>query len=449
MVFLDANKAEYKRYIELILEHDLLSNSGVIVCDNVLYNGYPYTHSHFDAQPARRHFGDAVREFNQWVCDHPSLEQVVLPVRDGVSIIRKRFVPAPRVSLATPTADLSVTVVCCGAPTRGMGWYHAKQVLDGRVTGAKLVNVVEPFFLGSGKSNPLAKEFDAWAKGLPSVNFHASISDVVMSSGPQLVIICGRTADNPRLFKEAVNKGFSHIYLEKPGAESVVELEAMEALAKEKGVSVLMGFNRNFSKYVRLAHEFMGKKDASLTLLRNDCFNSEESLDECFERNAEGMMKNMMCHELMVLITYYSLKVDSIEKVVPDKSYTVKQTRRGKQDFSRVGFTLKLKSGQEFTLIGDRQGGEHAEATVTLSGQKFTAMRPDPEILATSKSLEAECPGCMPYFYLQDGEYIALKQQVVSHILSGASGMPEGVASVSHAIECLKLCDFITDALNA
>jgi predicted dehydrogenase len=237
--------------------------------------------------------------------------------------------------------------------------------------------------------------------------------------------------------------------LEKPGATTTAELQAMEALAKEKNVSVFMGFNRNFSKYVRLAHDFMGTKDASLTLLRNDCFNSEESLDECFERNAEGMMKNMMCHELMVLIAYYGLKVDSIQKVVPDKSYTVKQTRRGFQDFTRVGFTLILKSGQEFTLRGDRQGGEHAEATVSLSGQKFTAMRPDPEILATSKTLEEACPGCMPYFYLQDGEYIDLKQQVVTHVLNGETGSPEGVASISHAIECLKLCDFITEALNA
>jgi len=315
--------------------------------------------------------------------------------------------------------------------------------------GCKARECHRAFFLGAGKGNPLAKEFGTWADGLPAVNFHASIADVSMSSGPQLVIICGRTGDNPRFFKEAVSKGFSHIYLEKPGAESVVELEAMEALAKEKGVSVFMGFNRNFSKYVRLAHEFMDKKDASLTLLRNDCFNSEDSLDECFERNAEGMMKNMMCHELMVLITYYALKVDSIQRVVPDKSYTVKQTRKGHQDFSRVGFTLVLKSGQEFKLVGDRQGGEHAETTVSLSGQKFTAVRPDPEILATSKRLEEECPGCMPYFYLQDGEYIALKQQVVSHIVSRSSGMPEGVASISHAIECLKVCDFVTEALNA
>merc|ERR1719230_482880 len=90
MVFVDANKAEYKNYVELILEHKLLSARGVIICDNVLYNGYPYTHSHFDAQAARRHFGDAIREFNQWVADHPLLEQVVLPVRDGISILRQR-----------------------------------------------------------------------------------------------------------------------------------------------------------------------------------------------------------------------------------------------------------------------------------------------------------------------------------------------------------------------
>jgi 3-dehydroquinate synthase len=90
MVFVDANKAEYKAYVELILEHKLLSQSGVIICDNVLYNGYPYVHSHFDSQPARRGFGNEIKEFNQWICDHASLEQVILPVRDGISIIRQR-----------------------------------------------------------------------------------------------------------------------------------------------------------------------------------------------------------------------------------------------------------------------------------------------------------------------------------------------------------------------
>eukprot|EP00747_Dinoflagellata_sp_TGD_P089590 gnl/TRDRNA2_/TRDRNA2_164378_c0_seq3.p1 gnl/TRDRNA2_/TRDRNA2_164378_c0~~gnl/TRDRNA2_/TRDRNA2_164378_c0_seq3.p1 ORF type:complete len:318 (+),score=49.80 gnl/TRDRNA2_/TRDRNA2_164378_c0_seq3:37-990(+) len=90
MVFIDANKAEYKDYVKQILAQDLLTPDGIIVCDNVLYNGYPYVDSHFDAQPARRGFGDAIREFNQWVYDQPNLEQVVLPIRDGVSFIRRR-----------------------------------------------------------------------------------------------------------------------------------------------------------------------------------------------------------------------------------------------------------------------------------------------------------------------------------------------------------------------
>merc|ERR1719408_1154093 len=93
MVFFDANKAEYKDYVQKILSENLLAPDGMIVCDNILYNGYPYVDSHFDSQPARRAFGDAIREFNQWVYDQPELEQIVLPIRDGVSLIRRRQFP--------------------------------------------------------------------------------------------------------------------------------------------------------------------------------------------------------------------------------------------------------------------------------------------------------------------------------------------------------------------
>jgi caffeoyl-CoA O-methyltransferase len=102
MVFVDANKSEYKRYVEVMLERDLIAPGGTIICDNVLYNGYPYLSSHFDAQPARRNFGNDIKEFNSWVCQHPELEQVVLPIRDGVSILRKKsafsFSPEPRIA---------------------------------------------------------------------------------------------------------------------------------------------------------------------------------------------------------------------------------------------------------------------------------------------------------------------------------------------------------------
>lgn len=90
MVFVDANKSEYMAYVQTLLKRDLLAPGGTIICDNILYNGYPYTNSHFDSQPKRRGYGDDVKAFNKWVADHPQLEQVMLPIRDGVSILRKK-----------------------------------------------------------------------------------------------------------------------------------------------------------------------------------------------------------------------------------------------------------------------------------------------------------------------------------------------------------------------
>lgn len=43
-----------------------------------------------------------------------------------------------------------VVLVGCGAPGRGMGWYHAEQMLKGKCPSAKLLYIVEPWFLGAG-----------------------------------------------------------------------------------------------------------------------------------------------------------------------------------------------------------------------------------------------------------------------------------------------------------
>lgn len=87
LVFVDANKSEYKRYIEILLELDLLADRAQIIADNTLYCGIPYTNPLLDSQPARRAFGNSIRDFNLWIKHHPSLQQVILPMRDGVSII--------------------------------------------------------------------------------------------------------------------------------------------------------------------------------------------------------------------------------------------------------------------------------------------------------------------------------------------------------------------------
>ena len=44
-----------------------------------------------------------------------------------------------------------VVLVGCGAPNRGMGWYHAEQMLRGDIPSAALSYIVEPWFLGAGE----------------------------------------------------------------------------------------------------------------------------------------------------------------------------------------------------------------------------------------------------------------------------------------------------------
>jgi len=90
LVFVDANKSEYKRYVEILLERDLLASDGVIVVDNTLYCGLPYMPAQYDTQPKRRDFGEDIKEFNAWLANHPDLMTVMLPIRDGVTLVRKR-----------------------------------------------------------------------------------------------------------------------------------------------------------------------------------------------------------------------------------------------------------------------------------------------------------------------------------------------------------------------
>lgn len=47
-------------------------------------------------------------------------------------------------------AQAEVVLVGCGCPLRGMGWYHAVQMLGGECPSAKLNHIVEPWFLGAG-----------------------------------------------------------------------------------------------------------------------------------------------------------------------------------------------------------------------------------------------------------------------------------------------------------
>ena len=85
LVFIDADKQEYVDYFKLLLDRELLSSGGFILVDNTLLQGQPYLPSQ-----QRTPNGEAIAKFNRFVADDPRVEQVLLPLRDGLTIIRRK-----------------------------------------------------------------------------------------------------------------------------------------------------------------------------------------------------------------------------------------------------------------------------------------------------------------------------------------------------------------------
>mmetsp|Transcript_13746 Transcript_13746/g.40202 ORF Transcript_13746/g.40202 Transcript_13746/m.40202 type:complete len:416 (-) Transcript_13746:106-1353(-) len=351
-----------------------------------------------------------------------------------------------------------VILVGCGAPNRGMGWYHAVQMLEKQCPSASLDYIVEPWFMGAGGDGPGGDDFKVWqaeSEAKYGVKFTTSLEDLPPPDAPRLALISGRTADNPHLLSESIKHGSKCIYLEKPGAPTVTELESMAAEAEAAGVEVLMGYNKNVCKYVRKTREFAETIPGShVTFVSNNAYeNTPESLGECFERNAEGMLKNMAIHELALLASFYDVTVDNIESVTADKEFSSMQTLPGPSgkdftDFDKIKFTIKTKTGSEVSVQADRCGGTDSFATVSDTEEKevFRYYMPDDEDKAHVKELEAKYPTAMPYFFTQDPDYITVKERVAKHTVDGEPA--EGIATIGIAVETLKVAEYLTPILQ-
>lgn len=86
MLFLDANKSQYRHYFDVIFPK--LSDGGIIICDNILYKGMTAN----DALLPRKHYAIVghIREFLDFLCKHPSLTTSIIPIGDGMSISVKK-----------------------------------------------------------------------------------------------------------------------------------------------------------------------------------------------------------------------------------------------------------------------------------------------------------------------------------------------------------------------
>ena len=82
MVFIDADKRQYPEYLKEAAR--MLRPGGLIIADNTLWSGHVCDPAYKDAQTR------GVREFNDLAVSHPDFETVMLPIRDGISLLRKR-----------------------------------------------------------------------------------------------------------------------------------------------------------------------------------------------------------------------------------------------------------------------------------------------------------------------------------------------------------------------
>ncbi|CAL1541600.1 unnamed protein product [Lymnaea stagnalis] len=80
VIFLDADKGEYIEYFKLAFEQNLLSSRGTVLVDNAYMLGEGYMKS----------FGETNSKiFARAVASNPDLHSVLVPIRDGILMIRR------------------------------------------------------------------------------------------------------------------------------------------------------------------------------------------------------------------------------------------------------------------------------------------------------------------------------------------------------------------------
>jgi predicted O-methyltransferase YrrM len=83
LVFIDADKQNYMRYYELVM--DRLNHGGYMLIDNVLWSGKVL----YQANRTSDKDTKALHELNEYIQNDTRVENILLPVRDGLMLIRK------------------------------------------------------------------------------------------------------------------------------------------------------------------------------------------------------------------------------------------------------------------------------------------------------------------------------------------------------------------------
>ncbi|MBO7571065.1 MAG: O-methyltransferase [Bacteroidales bacterium] len=83
MVFIDGDKREYISYFEAVLPK--LAPNGTIIADNVIWYDKIFTET-----ASNDHMTHGIMAFNKYIASHSDVEKIILPVRDGLMLIRRK-----------------------------------------------------------------------------------------------------------------------------------------------------------------------------------------------------------------------------------------------------------------------------------------------------------------------------------------------------------------------
>ena len=81
-VFMDGDKRQYMEYYEMLLQHT--SPGALILADNTLWDGHVVDKDYLNDRQTK-----AINEFNAFVAADKRVEKLILPLRDGLTMIRK------------------------------------------------------------------------------------------------------------------------------------------------------------------------------------------------------------------------------------------------------------------------------------------------------------------------------------------------------------------------
>ena len=362
------------------------------------------------------------------------------------------------------SAKLDVVIVGNLQPQIGTGWFHLTHFLD--MNSVTVRAVVDSQYANKSAYRPPVSFVDLITSlldmGIECVNSIGDLKDVLYAKNngqrPKakqlLCVVAGKTEDNPRNFRECINLGATHIYLEPPGAPSALQLRDMASLAELRNVQVYMGYQKLCASYVENAVEFSRSVPKSHIFFCHNEGGSMKTLSSVVFRQPEGMMLSMACQELAVLVTQYNISVGEVQrfKVNTNRLFSDRATfvsgGENITDLIRVAFKITTKRGKTVSVMVDRCGGLSSFAVVkSHRGEELKRFQ------SLTGSQIQECEGrlkrektLVPNFVVEKDDHLELKRRVVDNIFSNNYDKDRrreiGLATIQDGVDVMMLAEF-------